>query len=969
MSDSSSANSNSWTLLATEENVAETLRPVAEGIENHTDILGPATLELTGEMGDGKGAVPAERERSEESWQAPQEVTGSQEVDLERVEDTISHVQHNTSDPAHDPNLAPDPAHDPNLTPNPVGDVPSSSSVEVTNPDPAHDSHMTPDPTSVTNDHLPSSLEIPVPSNPDLDTASQLAGSSESQAPPSPDPDSFSESYTHISPSAEEGSGFLLTETLGAEEEAELIQEGEAVHQLNGEELGQEEEESELSQRVTEDGKQAVKLVDQLVRDLFHIWARKLAGQAVSVPSGVWEEWAGDGREESEVRRRRRGSLLAALERIGRRDEEEEEEDLRLPQREEEETGFSLNKCILGAIILLGLGTIFFSEGEYDVREMRDADVTGKHEWLNPEVPPPPVDVDNPELLNKPSEENLHVSVLQAQLQAQKEELKVAQGQAAEGAKERVRREEVEKENGRLKKDTSSLPVLLKENEKMKRDLASVPALQREVERLRATVTELKNIPASDTTSPPGSPAAAPSPGPVEDSSLNTDRPADEEVRTLREGEGKEKKKKDWMAGNEWKKEEPGQGKRGKEGWKEQGEKKLREGGKKDWKPENEWKKGKRDKESDGQGGKKMEKKEWKGKEEKTGEWKKERESRGDEGKPWKNREERKEGRGKSERKDWKKGENMGEGKEWKGKSEKKEKKGGKRYVDGNEGKGGEEWRHEKDWGKRHKDKGERKQWKGDKDWKKKDGGREWKGEETRPWQGKEMEGSREGDRKKERRGETWRQEGGSHHRGKDEHKHDKHEKSHHGFTEREGGKKELWHGPGEKSPPPTHRRPPLEQPNYWLLQRERLQHNPSPQAKCTSVETCAQAEGLLPVPLPEFEALLLGYLAKAERVGVEASRREELRKLATEFFKDGVFAHDQMSFRDFVEDLGEILEDMVDGEEDEDEDEDEEEGGIEEEMDGFDDEAMKKFAVPGGGEKVEKKRGERMKEAGRGHG
>ena len=59
--------------------------------------------------------------------------------------------------------------------------------------------------------------------------------------------------------------------------------------------------------------------------------------------------------------RKRRGSLLAALERIGRRDEEEEEpEAFHLPQREEE-TGFSLNKCILGAIILLGLGTIFFS--------------------------------------------------------------------------------------------------------------------------------------------------------------------------------------------------------------------------------------------------------------------------------------------------------------------------------------------------------------------------------------------------------------------------------------------------------------------------------------------------------------------------------------------------------------------------------------------------------------------------------
>lgn len=62
---------------------------------------------------------------------------------------------------------------------------------------------------------------------------------------------------------------------------------------------------------------------------------------------------------ESEVRRR---SLLAALEQIGRREEEmeEEEEEFQLPPREVE-SGFSLNKCILGALILLGLGTIFFS--------------------------------------------------------------------------------------------------------------------------------------------------------------------------------------------------------------------------------------------------------------------------------------------------------------------------------------------------------------------------------------------------------------------------------------------------------------------------------------------------------------------------------------------------------------------------------------------------------------------------------
>lgn len=76
--------------------------------------------------------------------------------------------------------------------------------------------------------------------------------------------------------------------------------------------------------------------------------------------------------------------------------------------------------------------------------------------------------------------------------QAQNEELKVAQGHAAEGAKERLRWEAVEKENSRLKTEMTSLPVLQKENERMKKELESFPALQKELETLRSTVTELK---------------------------------------------------------------------------------------------------------------------------------------------------------------------------------------------------------------------------------------------------------------------------------------------------------------------------------------------------------------------------------------------------------------------------------------------------------------------------------------------
>lgn len=58
---------------------------------------------------------------------------------------------------------------------------------------------------------------------------------------------------------------------------------------------------------------------------------------------------------------RRRRSLLAALEQIGRAEEEEEkEEEFQVP-RQQEDSGFSVNKCILAALILLGLGTVFFS--------------------------------------------------------------------------------------------------------------------------------------------------------------------------------------------------------------------------------------------------------------------------------------------------------------------------------------------------------------------------------------------------------------------------------------------------------------------------------------------------------------------------------------------------------------------------------------------------------------------------------
>lgn len=45
-------------------------------------------------------------------------------------------------------------------------------------------------------------------------------------------------------------------------------------------------------------------------------------------------------------------------------EEEEEEEEFNLPARKEEKRGFSLNQLIVGALVLLCVGSLFFS-GEF----------------------------------------------------------------------------------------------------------------------------------------------------------------------------------------------------------------------------------------------------------------------------------------------------------------------------------------------------------------------------------------------------------------------------------------------------------------------------------------------------------------------------------------------------------------------------------------------------------------------------
>ncbi|KAM8870761.1 pre-B-cell leukemia homeobox interacting protein 1b isoform 2-T2 [Spinachia spinachia] len=790
----------------------------------------------------------------------------------------------------------------------------------------------------------------------DEESSSALSGdtSAEQHAPasvPTSDGEALSQSEGRASngPSPDEPSASLpSTETLGgvALEEEGHAEEG-TRHQLNS-------EESELSTK----------------------------------PADLWKQAEEGDEAEPELRKR---SLLAALEQIGRSEEEEEvEEEFRPPQREDDDSGFSVNKCILGVVILLGLGTIFFSgvfmnrdeESEYGTMEQKDAEEPREAGWLKPEVPPLPVVADGPELLNKLAKGSQQISLLQAQLQERQEELKVAKLQAEEGVKERLQWEEMEKENSRLKKEVASLPVLQKDNERMKRELESNPALQQELESLRSTVTELKLASASEAavTSPPSG-----QPG------NGTQASAGSKDRQPKKSGNKPSEKR-----QEVQKDHIGQKKELKDGdvfeWKEGKKRERKDDGETEWQQGNV--QGKFDKEKD-KGGKRKrhgdetkERKEKSGREDEGKSWKykegkkegKEKSGREDEGKSWKYKEgkkgwiEKSEGREK-EAKDWKKTnhEHTKEGKQGRGKEEKKDWKEGKDHA----GKRKEEWKGEKEWdqGKDVSEaslKKDRKEKAEKKEWKKKAG--EWKSKEGK---GKDDRQSHGEERQNERR--RWNENEQTNKYGKDEWK--RVEKTEASWKRGGGG------GEGDEKPdgdrkrggssshahkddhrwgggelPHTHSRPSPGQPEYWRQQRLRLRRRPKPPQQCGSAETCAQAEGLLPVPFPAFRALLQTYLAKAEEAGADGYEREELDKLASEFFRDGVFAHEQTSFRHFVKDLEDILEDLVEG--------DDEAGGgddsdAEEEMEEFEGEVLERFSAAV--EKVGGSQGEWRKRSGPG--
>ncbi|KAI7807190.1 hypothetical protein IRJ41_023165, partial [Triplophysa rosa] len=765
---------------------------------------------------------------------------------------------------------------------------------------------------------------------PDHDEQDALTGHSESLDAPGTDADSFSDSYTHISSTS--GS---------SARPASVCQGG---------------EESHLKKTRTEDSKPDVELPEK-------------------------KEKEGDGL------RKRKITHLGSLDQgktEAEDDEEGEEEGFQLPQREDEKV-FSLNKCILAALILLGLGTIFFSgvlmdpddEGDVDVRELKDK---ANKEWLNSEVSrDTPVGPEPPDILSKQAKDSDEQTfTLHAQLQQHQGELKGVQHLVEEGEKECAKREELEKDYQRIQEELDRLPALQKEleqenermkeeNERAKKELEALPSLHRELEHLRAQVSQLTQSTERVEHAHPLTASGMPSSGnirnvpPIEPQDIKHTKHRDKKS-TEREPSTEEK---------EWKKK-----KIGKKDGKERREKVTEEERVKEQK---DWKKDK-SKAEEGKAGKNKDfrdENEWKS-DKKRGDGKIERGNEGkkafkdwDEKKEWKEekklKKDQQEGQDehRKDRKDWKdtgkKKVKEDKGKEWKQRGERKD------------------WKEEKEWNtdklsdrkEKKKECKEKDKWKGEKEWKKGKSQDKFNDKTEKKWKGgekefhnrfaeKEMEKNLWRGKERERStDEDWK---------RDKLKDDKQRKAYHGKheeTKSPNEKEKRYKDEKERSNNERYRRENSDQTsshrsndhqkqhhqinpeNYWPRQRQKIQHNHRHKETCSGVTECAGVEGLSPVSLQDFEILLQSYLKKIQFPEDRTSEKEEFSKLVREFFTDGLFVHDRMPFSEFVEDLADILEDMADGEESDVEESEEDDDDDDEEMEALEREAMEMFALP----------------------
>ncbi|KAF7211058.1 pre-B-cell leukemia transcription factor-interacting protein 1 isoform X1 [Nothobranchius furzeri] len=460
---SSGSSTNSWTLLSPEEAAIENVGPVDDG----TESLGDApslSEEVAGAAAEFKPAeIPVETVLSEEGHQICQETTpDSSEGPVPSSPARLSPLPPSSQDASYlDPESQPPVIHD-IVTTSPSDnesqgamtfvttidlearlDIPAAhlnipaveisaahpkeSCAEITGPaetglDTAADSGLIPARLSGEGDTLSADPEVNVPTETLTDkNAPSHVEADISFVPKSTDP-------PHTAPESLVTEHLLTPETVGPSETEE-------------DEAGVKDE--------------AEKLCD-IIDD----------GEDEEEPPSSFD----DG-----LRRRNVSSFEAPRARTSDEEEDEEEVEFKLPEKKEEKSWLSTNKCIAGALVLLFLGSLFFS-GDLDPSEL-----TENQDGLSGDPQ------DMKEMLDKLTQENQQITELEAQLQTKKKELD-SQMEAVAASGDYNGKADLEKENSRLKMELSILPELKKE-----------------LESLRVRVTELSKLTASAETLPPAS--------------------------------------------------------------------------------------------------------------------------------------------------------------------------------------------------------------------------------------------------------------------------------------------------------------------------------------------------------------------------------------------------------------------------------------------------------------------------------
>ncbi|KAJ8000337.1 hypothetical protein DPEC_G00203780 [Dallia pectoralis] len=622
-------------------------------------------------------------------------------------------------------------------------------------------------------------------------------------------------------------------------------------------------------------------------------------------PHGIDLGRADTSSEEGDgLRRRNVAPMLNTSE-----DEEDEEVEFELVERKEEKRSMTMNLCIVGALVLLCLGSLFLSD---NTDEMTEAEQN--QDWLNDPK-------EMKDILDKLTQENQQISQLEIQLQAHKEQLDSALNAGLSKGNEHENRD------------------LEQENTELKEELSSLPGLREELEMLRSRVNELSQITAGkpDTSEPPSHPTT-PSNGQTGNSNqtsatggperreLQEEVKVKEELQRQKELLEESKKRLEGMKTDRGHKKNGGYQKKVREslaGIQERLTEQVEKMGKR---ADGKWKSWDNGNKRDGR----------KGKEDIKDHGSKER----------KGQEPRKHGKGKSEGgpkerdektgKDWKANELNPHKEAWRKKQDDWEGKKDDRRVDRDKRKQERPWQTKKDSNHQPQpDSNHQPQ---------PDSNHQPQPDSNHQPQPDSNHQPHPDSNHQPQPDSNHQPQPDSNHQPHPDSNHQPHPDSNHqphpDSNHQPHPDSNHQPHPDSNHQPHRHHKPQYEQTSFWKHQGEKLGRNVRPLAGCSGAKDCAKQEGLFPVELSEFDELLDGYLSKLERATPES--KAELQKLTAKFFQDGVFVHDKVLFSDFAEDVADILEDMadifeLDGQDDE---------ALEEAMEEFEREALWKFTA-----------------------